>query len=109
MVVIVVMQEHLPSIRQLCIARLSIAYGRREVDRSWVERRIEGAIHWAGHRHVRRRVVCRHDQRRLRGQLPLSVTVSVTTYSVGTPGGAEKVCAGFACVLTGEPSPKFHE
>ena len=42
-------------------------------------------------------------------KLPLSVTVSVTIYSVGTPGGAVKVCTGLACVLTGEPSPKFHE
>ena len=42
-------------------------------------------------------------------KLPLSVTVSVTTYSVGTPGAAMKMCAGLACVLTGEPSPKFHE
>ena len=63
------MQEHLPLIRQLCIARLGVADGRGEVYCSWVERRIEGAIHWAGDRHVRRRIVYCHDQRRLRGQL----------------------------------------
>ena len=39
----------------------------------------------------------------------LSVTVNVTTYFVGTPPAAENVCAGLACVLTGVPSPKFHE
>ena len=40
---------------------------------------------------------------------PLSVTVNVTTNFIGTPSGAENVCNGFASVLTGEPSPKFHE
>ena len=67
MVMIVVMQEHLPSIKQLGIGRLGVAYRRRQVERGWVDRRIESAIHRAGDRHVWWRVVYRHDQRCLRG------------------------------------------
>ncbi len=39
----------------------------------------------------------------------LSVTVSVTLYVVGTPGGALKVREGFGSAEVLPPSPKFHK
>ena len=35
-------------------------------------------------------------------------TIKATTKFVATPDGAEKVCDGFAELVNGEPSPKFH-
>ena len=40
MIVIIVMQQHLPLIRKLCVSRLRVIHCRRQVDRGLVEWRI---------------------------------------------------------------------